>query len=146
MASRHQSRERALQILYLKEMRGHSAEEAPGGLDFTIPAEDGQPAPEGDPFTEELVRGVAANLAGIDALIVEHSQNWRIERMSAVDRNLLRLAVYEMKYVGTPMPVVVQEAVRLAERFSGEEAVPFVNGILDAIGRSEPALPNPSGQ
>ncbi len=136
MASRHRSRERALQILYLGEIQGRSADGAPRELDLTIPAEDGQPAPGHDAFSEELVRGVAANRAGIDALIVAHSQNWRLERMSVVDRNLLRLAVYEMKYMGTPMPVVVQEAVRLAERFSGEEAVPFVNGILDAIGRS----------
>ena len=136
MASRHRSRERALQILYLEEIQGYSADGAPRGPDRTIPTEDGQPAPGRDAFSEELVRGVAANRARIDALIAEHSRNWRLERMSVVDRNLLRLAVYEMKYMGAPMPVVVQEAVRLAERFSGEEAVPFVNGVLDAIGRS----------
>ncbi len=72
----------------------------------------------------------------IDQRIQEKSENWRLERMPAVDRNILRLAVYEMTGVGTPAPVVIDEALELARQFSGDESVSFINGVLDAVHRS----------
>ncbi len=82
---------------------------------------------------EELVRGTVANVGDLDSQITEKASNWRIERMSAVDRNVLRLAVYEMMHVKTPRAVVIDEAIELARQFSGDESVPFINGVLDAV-------------
>lgn len=85
---------------------------------------------------EALVRGAAEQAPEIDRRIAEKSENWRLERMPAVDRNILRLAVYEMTGVGTPAPVVIDEALELARQFSGDESVSFINGVLDAVHRS----------
>ena len=67
---------------------------------------------------------------------MEKSENWRLERMPAVDRNILRLAVYEMTDLETPAPVVIDEALELARQFSGDESVSFINGVLDAVHRN----------
>jgi N utilization substance protein B len=72
----------------------------------------------------------------LDQAIAGHSEHWRLERMPVVDRNILRLAVYEMKTVGTPAPVVIDEALELARRFSSDESVAFINGVLDAVKRA----------
>jgi N utilization substance protein B len=88
-----------------------------------------------DPFMESLVRGTAANADSIDHKIGEKSANWRIERMPVVDRNVLRLGIYEMTRCGTPPAVAIDEAIELARQFSGEEAVSFINGVLDAVRR-----------
>jgi N utilization substance protein B len=93
-----------------------------------------------DPFMEQLVEGTAARASAIDRRISEHSENWRLERMPAVDRNILRMAVFEMTERLTPPAVVINEALELARRFSGEESIPFINGILDAIRRETPGL------
>ena len=77
----------------------------------------------------------------IDKLISEKSANWRLERMSVVDRNILRMAIYEMKEVGTPPAVVIDEALELARQFSGDESTAFINGVLDAIRRDFPPHP-----
>ena len=84
---------------------------------------------------EELVRGTAANIESIDLKIGEKSANWRIERMPVVDRNVLRLGIYEMTGAKTPPAVVIDEALELARQFSGEESVSFINGVLDAVRR-----------
>jgi N utilization substance protein B len=86
-----------------------------------------------DRFMEELVTGTVEKLGDIDARISEASSNWRLERMPAVDRNILRLAVFEMMTRQTPPAVVIDEALELARRFSGDESVAFVNGVLDAV-------------
>jgi N utilization substance protein B len=93
-----------------------------------------------DPFMEELVKGTVARAATIDRRISESSANWRLERMPAVDRNILRMAIYEMTERLTPPAVVINEALELARRFSGEESVSFINGILDTIRRETPGL------
>jgi N utilization substance protein B len=85
---------------------------------------------------EQLVRTTAERLPAIDGLISQHSEHWRIDRMPAVDRNILRLAVCEMTTTPTPPAVVIDEALELARRFSGEESVAFINGVLDAIRRT----------
>jgi N utilization substance protein B len=103
--------------------------------------EEGDETPEQDRFMEVLVDGTILSLSRCDDLITRHSANWRIERMPVVDRNILRMAIYEMLEVGTPAPVVIDQAIELARRFSGEESVPFVNGVLDAIRREHTVRP-----
>ncbi|MFB3778085.1 MAG: transcription antitermination factor NusB [Bryobacteraceae bacterium] len=151
MPARHRSRERALQVLFLADIREQSAEEAIAGFyDSLLTSEAGEEKPEPDPFMEQLVRGALADLAGIDKSIAGQSEHWRLDRMPIVDRNILRMAVYEMAGIGTPAPVVIDEALELARRFSSEESVAFVNGVLDAVRRvgaehARPLLPNAEG-
>ncbi len=84
---------------------------------------------------EQLVRDTMSRLGEIDHRITSHSEHWRIERMPAVDRNILRLAICEMTTTNTPPAVVIDEAIELARRFSSDESVAFVNGVLDAVHR-----------
>ena len=94
------------------------------------------PDRERDAWAVELVRGTARELHRIDPLITQHATNWRIERMAVVDRVILRLGVYELLCTpDTPPAVVIDEAVELARTFSADQAVPFVNGVLDAVHR-----------
>ncbi len=87
-------------------------------------------------FANRLVSGVINHLAAIDLLISRHTEHWRISRMAVVDRNILRLAVYEFLHEPeTPRAVVINEAIEIARRFSTPEATQFINGILDAIKR-----------
>lgn len=87
-------------------------------------------------FANKLFEGAAKDIAVLDALIVGHSDNWRFERLAAIDRAILRLAIHEMKSSDTPPKVVLNEAVDLAKKFSSEESGAFVNGILDSVHRS----------
>jgi N utilization substance protein B len=87
-------------------------------------------------FANELFEGTAKDVAVLDALIVGHSDNWRFERMAAIDRAILRLAIHEMQQVHTPAKVVLNEAVDLAKKFSSEESGGFINGILDSVRKS----------
>ena len=87
-------------------------------------------------FANELFEGTAKDVAVLDALIVGHSDNWRFERMAAIDRAILRLAIHEMQRAQTPAKVVLNEAVDLAKKFSSEESGGFVNGILDSVRKS----------
>ena len=90
-------------------------------------------------FAEQLAAGTIAHLPEIDALLTKHAQNWRLERMAIVDRLILRLAVYELLYVPeTSAAVVIDEAIELARTFSEDEAVRFVNGVLDAVHKNLP--------
>jgi N utilization substance protein B len=84
-------------------------------------------------FAKELVTGVTAQGPALDAEIARHAQRWRISRMAAVDRNVLRLAAFELLYTDAPAAVAIDEAVELARRFGAERSPGFVNGILDAI-------------
>ena len=85
-------------------------------------------------FANGLVRGAVSRREEIDAMLGTHAQNWRVERMAVIDRLVLRLGVYEMlAETGTPSKVIINEALELARSYSGEEAVAFVNGVLDAI-------------
>jgi N utilization substance protein B len=134
MPARHRSRQRALQILYQHDIRGESLPEAIDHFYGTLYSEDEKAEPPmPDLFMEELARGTADKASGIDKLISERSANWRLERMSVVDRNILRLAIYEMSNLETPPPVVIDEAIELARQFSGDESIAFINGVLDAI-------------
>jgi N utilization substance protein B len=85
-------------------------------------------------FAEDLFRAAAERQPRIDELIAEHSRHWRLERMPAVDRNLLRMAVAEMlAFRSTPFPIVINEALEIGRRYSGPESVTFLNGVLDSI-------------
>jgi N utilization substance protein B len=87
-------------------------------------------------FAEDLFRVASARQEEIDRLIEEHSQNWRIERMAVVDRNLLRSAVGEMlAYPGTPGPIIINESLEIARRYAAPESVNFLNGLLDAVAK-----------
>jgi N utilization substance protein B len=137
MASRRRSRERALQVLYNWDVRGGDQWRAIEDFYETLHSEEDEPSRlERDTFMEELVRGTVERLAEIDALIGSHAANWRIERMPAVDRNVLRVATFEILDGKLPAPVVIDEALELVRRFSGDESVSFVNGVLDAIQRA----------
>lgn len=132
MAARHRSRERALQMIFQWEASG----EAPslvidrywGSLSDSLGSKD---AGE-DEFANSLLYGVARRKPALDELIQRHAANWRLERMSPVDRNVLRLAAYELEQ-GSPAPVVINEAIELGRRFSGPDSVKFLNGVLDAV-------------
>ena len=105
------------------------------------------PNPAPIPSPKNLLHGVTNEIAVIDELMItKHAAHWRIERMPAVDRNVLRIAVYEMLRTDTAPAIVIDEALELARRFAGEESVQFVNGVLDAIRRELPAkLPLAAG-
>ncbi len=87
-------------------------------------------------FANQLFESAAARSEEIDPIISAHAQNWRIERMAAIDRAILRLALCEIRTTSTSAKVVINEAVELAKKFSSEEAAPFINGILDAAAKS----------
>jgi transcription antitermination protein NusB len=87
-------------------------------------------------FANQLFENAAARVAELDPIISTHAMNWRIERISAIDRAILRLAISELRTRGTPAKVVLNEAVELAKKFSSEEAAGFINGILDAVAKS----------
>jgi len=137
MPSRHRSRQRALQILFQSDLRNQSVDAAISAFHETLYTAEEEAAAESpaDPFMEELVRATAERIEEIDRLIAGHSEHWRLERMPAVDRNILRLAVCEMIATSTPPAVVIDEALELARRFSSDESVPFINGVLDAVHR-----------
>jgi len=86
-------------------------------------------------FASELALGVASHREELDACIAAHARNWRVDRMAAVDRNVLRLATYELLHTDAPASVVIDEAIELARDFGSERSPAFVNGVLDAIAR-----------
>ena len=135
MPSRRRSRERALQILFSWDARRQPVEQVIGAWYETLYSEESRTRPEPDEFTTQLVEGTVEHAPEIDERISRHAEHWRMERMPAVDRNILRLAVYEIVFGKTPAPVAIDEALELARRYSNEESVQFVNGVLDAVRR-----------
>jgi transcription antitermination protein NusB len=135
MPSRRRSRQRALQILFLWDVRRQPVEEATQAYFDTLYSEESRTQPQRDAFLDQLVSGAVESVEETDRRITLHAAHWRIERMPTVDRNILRLAVYEMMHSDTPAAVVIDEALELARRYSNEESVLFVNGVLDAVHR-----------
>ena len=130
---RRRAREAALQMLYQSEVGRASAFEA---IATYWPAHDAEGELTGAlrEFANNLVRGTLDRIKEIDAVLASHAQNWRVERMAVIDRLVLRLAIYELLAdPDTPSRVVINEALELARAYSGEEAVRFVNGVLDAV-------------
>lgn len=137
-ASRHRSRQAALQVLYALDVgRGGSDRFRTANVESAFEATAAHfELPEGArAFAKELVVGVAARVEELDRQLAEHAKNWRVGRMAAVDRNILRLGVYELLYTDTPPPVIIDEAVELARRFGGDASGAFVNGVLDGVAR-----------
>jgi N utilization substance protein B len=136
MGVRRRGRELALQMLYQREIAGGSAD------DVIAASGDLQQVPEGArEFAVALVRGVLEHGDAIDGHLKGQADNWRVARMAAVDRNILRLALFELIYQpATPAAVVIDEAIELAKRFGSERSSQFVNGILDGfLHRHRPA-------
>ena len=139
MAARHRSRQRALQVLYQWDLTKRPMEEAISSFYETMYSDETpdetEEKPGRDEFMEELAKGTSEMSADIDHRIAEKSENWKLDRMPTVDRNILRMAIYEMSREDTPAAVVIDEALELARQFSGEESVSFINGVLDAVHR-----------
>jgi N utilization substance protein B len=131
--SRHRSRHRDVQVLYQIDMRQIAAAEAIEHYYDGLYSEEAEERPERDEFMEELVHGTLSRLVEVDQLISRFSDKWRVERMPAVDRNILRLAVSELLRKSLPPAVIIDEAISLAKRFSADESVGFMNGVLDSI-------------
>lgn len=139
MGARRSGREAALQMLFQLESSGVTPDQAVELFWRTFEDAD----PEGRPYADAVVRGVADNLEAIDKRVSAASQNWRLERMSRVDRNLLRLGTWELLFrTDVPRAVILDEAVELAKSFGTDESSAFVNGVLDRIandiGRKDP--------
>jgi transcription antitermination protein NusB len=156
MGQRRRSREVALQVLFQLDLTGVLPEEGialyfdhlsadtdrdpEGGEDgASPPGERGQPLSREvlvtiRPFAEVLINGVSLHRDEIDQRIESASENWRVDRMSVVDRNILRIAIYEMLYCeDIPPKVSINEAIDLGKKFSGQDSGPFINGVLDQI-------------
>ena len=136
-SARHSSRRAALQALYSADLRSHGT--GPGGSALSALdalAEHFELAPGARAFAEELVKGVAAEHATLDRRLALVARNWRLERMALVDRNVLRLAAWEILFGATPAAVAIDEAVELAHEFGDDASPRFVNGVLDALVRS----------
>ena len=129
MGTRRKSRELALQALYQGELAGPS-----GMLDFAEFCAHFQVNRKAMPYAKKLLDGVLGKREEINQLISRYAENWRLERMSVIDRNILRLAVFELHYLDdVPASVAINEAVEIAKRYSTDDSGPFINGILDAM-------------
>ena len=139
MPARSKARKRALDVLFEADQRGVPAAEV---LAARVEMAD----PPVHDHTARLVAGVVDNRERIDALIETYARDWELDRMPAVDRALLRMAVYELLYVDdVPAPVVIDEAVELAKQLSTDESPAFVNGVLGRISADHPRAVPPVG-
>ena len=135
MLERSRARRLAMQILYQREITGDNVGRILGTKSYSI--EEGEP----DGFCRELVSGVESHLVEIDETIGTVSENWSVSRMPLVDRNILRLATFEVLFVeDVPASVAINEAVELAKVFGGEDSSKFVNGVLGKIAERHAAL------
>ena len=129
MASRRKARELALQMLFQWELGEHTPEHV-----IATFLRSQRTDPEEESFAQSLFEGTVSEVESLNRMIQERAEHWRLERMAAVDRNVIRLALYELLHYGeTPPAVVINEALELARRFSTADSVEFVNGVLDAI-------------
>jgi len=130
--TRRKSRELAMQMLFQGDLGKQTPEQV--GKTFWLAREESDAEVRG--FAEDLFRMATLHAVEIDELIVRHLVNWRLERMPGVDRNVLRLAAAEMLgFQGTPFPIVINEALEIARRYSAPESVGFLNGVLDAMAK-----------
>ena len=133
MGSRRKARECALQMLFAADVAGTRGDDL--ARTFWSELADGELEPGAHDFATRLALGTLDNLQEVDERIRSRAEHWRISRMALVDRNVLRLAVYEFLHEATPRTVTINEALEIARRFSSYEATQFINGILDAIKR-----------
>ena len=133
MGTRRKSRELALQALYQGELTGNA-----GLLDFEEFCAHFQVNKKAMPYARKLLDGVRQNTEEINGLVSRYAENWRLERMSVIDRNILRLAVFELHYQDdVPARVAINEAVEIAKRFATDDSGSFINRILDTMVRTE---------
>jgi len=129
MGSRRRSRELAMQALFYMDKRRDNSE----GI-LKLFCDNFNPAEDILPFFERLVRGVTCSEQEIDSIIEQFSSNWKINRMSCVDRNIMRIAVYELLWCNDiPVKVSINEAIDIGKKYGTEESGSFINGILDSI-------------
>ena len=134
MGRRRKARELALQLLYQLDVQGDERPE-PHLDDFWQRHPVDREARE---FTESLVRGTKRHEAEIDELISRYAENWELDRMAVVDRNILRQAIFELRWAeGVPPKVAINEALEVAKKFSTHESSRFINGILDRIHKEQ---------
>jgi N utilization substance protein B len=134
MGARRKARELALQMLYENDVAGTPASEMFGRSEELRKASPGL-----RDFTERLVSGTLENRETLDAIISKQADHWRLVRMPVVDRNILRLALFELLHdPATPRPVVIDEALEIAKRFSTPRSSQFINGILDGVLKARP--------
>jgi N utilization substance protein B len=129
MSTRRRAREIALQVLYQLDLDPADPKKV-----LSLHWENFQPSEQAREFCVRLVEGVLQNGKEIDRLIEEHSENWTLKRMAVVDRNILRLAAFELRYCpDIPFKVTLNEAVELAKKFGADDSGAFINGILDRV-------------
>ncbi|MEY4616109.1 MAG: transcription antitermination factor NusB [Pseudomonadota bacterium] len=130
---RRKARELALQLLFQAEFS------EPLTIEAIVRAHesDGEFSPDIQIYAKELVRGVRSYKAEIDSLIQRHSAHWKLERMATIDRNVLRVAVFEMKFAGEPVSpaIVINEALEIAKIYGGTDSSSFINGLLDQVAK-----------
>ena len=132
MGTRRKSRELALQMLFQADLGQQPTED----VRKTFWKGRGEVAREVQGFAEDIFRVARDRSAEIDKLIEDHAENWRMDRMAAVDRNILRAAVAELLgFPATPRAVVINEAIEIARKFSSPDSVQFINGVLDSVGK-----------
>ena len=132
MGTRRKARELCLQMLFQWDM----GKQAPDHVRKTFWGERPEVDGETRDFAEDLFNVAVDAGQGVDELIQKHAQHWKMERMAAVDRNVLRTGVAEfLRYRDTPKPVVINEALEIARKFSAPESVHFINGVLDSVGK-----------
>ncbi len=134
MALRRKAREFALQMLFQWDLN----RQKPAAIEAKFWKQARAEKSTRD-FAHQLLEGAVHDCAALDKLISQHAKNWRIERMAAIDRAILRLAIFELTGpVDTPPKVAINEALELAKKYSAEDSVPFLNGILDAVAKAKP--------
>jgi N utilization substance protein B len=131
---RRKSRELAMQMLFQADVGKQNPDEV--RKTFWQARDEVEDDTQG--FAEDIFRVATAREEEIDGIIEQHSENWKISRMSAVDRNVLRMAIAELiGFPGTPQPIVINEALEIARRYSAPESINFLNGVLDAIAKAQ---------
>jgi transcription antitermination protein NusB len=129
MGARRKARELAVQMLYQHDMSGNSVDTILGTFE-----ELGKAKVSTREFATKLFRGTVQNLREIDDMVSAQADHWRLSRMAVVDRNIIRMSIYEFLYeTGTPKLVVIDEAIEIAKTFGTEKSPQFINGILDGI-------------
>lgn len=138
MSVRRRAREIALQVLYQLDLGQGDTRDV-----FDLYWENFQPSQKAREFCQRLIEGVRRSLEQIDPLIEENSENWTLKRMAVVDRNILRLATFELLHCpDIPFKVTLNEAIELGKKFGADDSSAFINGILDKIHSLLASLPN----
>lgn len=134
MGLRRKSREMALQFFYGHDFQDRSCDEEAVDKELTEFISNFDTGKKILPYATLIIKGICKHIREIDDQLARHALNWRIERMSLVDRNVLRIAAYEILYVGdVPARVAINEALEIAKRYSASDSAAFINGILDAL-------------